>query len=137
MRARDKAVAGDAVRRVRAMVDTAESSGLLRAAEALRALRTPSDKQVWRHFEQHSADYYGLLSQVVGLGGDVAASEGYLPADIVERVGAQPLDPSRLNDNLRLRGYQSFGARFALVQRRVVLGDEMGLGKTIQAIAAM
>jgi SNF2 family DNA or RNA helicase len=36
-----------------------------------------------------------------------------------------------------LRGYQAFGARFALVQRRVILGDEMGLGKTIQAIAAM
>ena len=29
-----------------------------------------------------------------------------------------------------LRGYQAFGARFALVQRRVILGDEMGLGKT-------
>jgi superfamily II DNA or RNA helicase len=137
MRAGDKTVADDAARQVRAMVDTAESSGLRRAAQAVRAIRTPSDEQVWRHFEQHSADYYGLLSQIVGLGGDVAASEGYLPADIVERVGAQPLDTSWLSDSLRLRGYQSFGARFALVQRRVVLGDEMGLGKTIQAIAAM
>lgn len=137
MRGAAKTVAADAARRARAMLDTAESSGLLRAAHDVRAVRTPSDKQVWRDFEQHSADYYGLLSQVVGLGGDVAASEGYLPADIVGRVGAQPLDTSRLNDSLRLRGYQSFGARFALVQRRVVLGDEMGLGKTIQAIAAM
>lgn len=137
MRAGDRAVADDAARRVRAMLDTAESSGLLRAAQEVRAVRTPSDEQVWRDFEQRSADYYGLLSQVVGLGGDVAASEGYLPADIVERVGAQQLDTSRLSDSLRLRGYQSFGARFALVQRRVVLGDEMGLGKTVQAIAAM
>lgn len=137
MRAGNKAVADDAARRVRAMVDTAESNGLPRAAQEVRAVRKPSDEQVWRDFEQHSADYYGLLSQVVGLGGDVAASEGYLPADIVERVGAQQLDTSRLSDSLRLRGYQSFGARFALVQRRVVLGDEMGLGKTVQAIAAM
>ncbi|GAA2325679.1 DEAD/DEAH box helicase [Dactylosporangium salmoneum] len=137
MRAGDRAVADDAAARVRAMVDTAESSGLLRAAHELRAVRTPGDRQAWRDFEQHSADYYGLLSQVVGLGGDVAASEGFLPADIVERVGAQQLDTSRLNDGLRLRGYQSFGARFALVQRRVVLGDEMGLGKTVQAIATM
>ena len=38
---------------------------------------------------------------------------------------------------MSLRGYQAFGARFALAQRRVVLGDEMGLGKTIQAIAAL
>ena len=36
-----------------------------------------------------------------------------------------------------LRGYQSFGARFALVQRKVVLGDEMGLGKTIEALAVL
>ncbi|WP_433087905.1 DEAD/DEAH box helicase [Dactylosporangium sp. CA-052675] len=137
MRAGDKAVADEAAGRVRALVDAAEASGLPAAAEAVRRVRTPRDKQVWRDFEQHSADYYGLLAQVVGLGGDVAASEGFLPADIVERVGAQQLDTSRLNDRLRLRGYQSFGARFALVQRRVVLGDEMGLGKTVQAIAAM
>ncbi|GAA4254373.1 DEAD/DEAH box helicase [Dactylosporangium darangshiense] len=137
MRAGDKAVADDAARRVRAVVDAAESSGLPRAAKEARAVRTPGDRQVWRDFERRSADYYALLSQVVGLGGDVAASEGFLPADIVERVGAQQLDTSRLNDSLRLRGYQSFGARFALVQRRVVLGDEMGLGKTVQAIAAM
>ena len=36
-----------------------------------------------------------------------------------------------------LRGYQSFGARFALVQRKVILGDEMGLGKTVEALAVM
>ena len=92
---------------------------------------------MWRDFERRSAEYYGLLGQVVDLGRDIAASEGYLPADIVERVNAQRLDTSRLTESLRLRGYQSFGARFALVQRRVILGDEMGLGKTIQAIATM
>ena len=36
-----------------------------------------------------------------------------------------------------LRGYQAFGAKFALVQERVIIGDEMGLGKTIEALAAM
>ena len=100
-------------------------------------MKTPGAAEVWRDFERRSADYYGLLGQVVSLGGDVAAAEGYLPADIVERVNAQRLDTSKLSDSLRLRGYQSFGARFALVQRRVILGDEMGLGKTVQAIATM
>ncbi|GAA3453785.1 DEAD/DEAH box helicase [Dactylosporangium matsuzakiense] len=137
MKAGDKSTADEAAQRVRALVEAAEASGLGPAARELRGLRTPKDRPLWRHFEQHSADYYGLLGQVVGLGGDVAASEGFLPADIVERVGAQQLDTSRLSEGLRLRGYQSFGARFALVQRRVVLGDEMGLGKTVQAIAAM
>ncbi len=67
----------------------------------------------------------------------MAAAEGYLPSDIVERINAQQLDTSGLAPGLRLRGYQSFGARFILVQRRVILGDEMGLGKTVQAIATM
>ena len=53
---------------------------------------------------------------------------------MVADVEGQPLD-GRLR-NVDLRGYQSFGARFALVRRRVILGDEMGLGKTIQALAA-
>lgn len=36
-----------------------------------------------------------------------------------------------------MRGYQGFAARFALVQRKVILGDEMGLGKTIEALAVL
>ena len=34
-------------------------------------------------------------------------------------------------------GYQEFGVKYILHQKRVLLGDDMGLGKTIQAIAAM
>jgi superfamily II DNA or RNA helicase len=132
-----KAAADGAAQQVRALLEHASASGLLRAARDVRAVKVPSAAEVWRDFEQRSAAYYGLLAQVVNLGGDVAAAEGHLPADIVERINAQPLDTSRLSDGLRLRGYQSFGARFVLVQRRVILGDEMGLGKTVQAIAAM
>ncbi|MFE2752867.1 DEAD/DEAH box helicase [Actinosynnema sp. NPDC059335] len=36
-----------------------------------------------------------------------------------------------------LYGYQLFGARFAVLRRRCILGDEMGLGKTVQALAAV
>jgi superfamily II DNA or RNA helicase len=132
-----RATADAAVQRIRTLLDHAEVTGLLRAAHDVRTVRVPTATEVWRDFERRSAEYYGLLGQVVDLGGDVAAAEGYLPADIVARVNAQVLDTSRLKESLRLRGYQSFGARFALVQRRVILGDEMGLGKTIQAIATM
>ncbi len=132
-----KARAGAAVARLGALLDRADSTGLLRAAQHVRAVQTPSAGEVWRDFERRSTAYYGLLGQLVDLGLDIAASEGYLPAEIVQRVNAQRLDTSRLKESLRLRGYQSFGARFALVQRRVILGDEMGLGKTVQAIATM
>ncbi len=93
----------------------------------------PEGGEVWADFEARSAEYYGLLSQVVDLGDDHEAAEGGLPADVVRRVEAQPLDRSLLRANLR--GYQQFGAKYALVQRRTILGDEMGLGKTMQSIA--
>ncbi len=137
MSARSRARADAAAQRVRIRLIDAQESGLLPAAQDVREVTVPGAAEVWRDFEQRSAAYYGLLGDVVRLGGDLAASEGYLPADIVERVNAQHLDTSLLSETLRLRGYQSFGARFALVQRRIILGDEMGLGKTIQAIATM
>src|SRR5258708_18465823 len=46
-----------------------------------------------------------------------------------------PLDLSFMRASLR--GYQAFGAKFALVQKRAILGDEMGLGKGVEALAAM
>jgi superfamily II DNA or RNA helicase len=133
---RERAKADAAAARIRQRLHQANSSGLLRAAHDIRNITVPSPEQVWRDFERRSVEYYGVLGQAVRLGGD-AASEGFLPADIVERINAQPLDTSRLSKDLRLRGYQSFGARFILAQRRVILGDEMGLGKTVQAIAVM
>jgi superfamily II DNA or RNA helicase len=137
LRGRRKARAGAGLERISSLLNWADSTGLLRAAQDVRTVTAPSPAEVWRDFERRSAEYYGLLGQIVDLGLDVAASEGFLPAEIVEQVNAQRLDTSRLKESLRLRGYQSFGARFALVQRRVILGDEMGLGKTIQAIATM
>lgn len=100
-----------------------------RAGEAV----TPA--QAWAWFAADPAGWYSLLGELVGLRLDVAAVEGYLPADIVTKIQKLELDDTF--SNVTLRGYQSFGARFALVQRRVVLGDEMGLGKTIQAVAAL
>ncbi|GHE02997.1 SNF2-related protein [Streptomyces alanosinicus] len=89
----------------------------------------------WVDFELRSAEYYGLLAEISGRAPDTAAAEGFLPEGIAERVRGQRLDDSRLR--VSLRGYQAFGARFALTQRRVILGDEMGLGKTVQAMAAL
>ncbi|WP_455351547.1 DEAD/DEAH box helicase [Streptomyces sp. SYSU K217416] len=108
---------------------------LLRQA-SVDLLRGPaSEVEAWVDFELRSAEYYSLLAEISGRGPDRAASEGFLPSDIADRVRDQQLDDT--HRRVSLRGYQSFGARFALAQRRVILGDEMGLGKTIQAIASL
>jgi SNF2 family DNA or RNA helicase len=91
--------------------------------------------RLWNDFLARPVTYNGLLLEVAERDPEKEASQGFLPADIAEQVRIYPLDQSLLKTPLR--GYQAFGAKFALVQERVIVGDEMGLGKTIQSLAAM
>ncbi|XRQ03322.1 DEAD/DEAH box helicase, partial [Actinomadura welshii] len=113
-----------------------EGTALLMSQASVDLLRPRvSADEAWIDFELRASDYQTLLAELAALDPDREAAEGFLPGDLAARVKAQPLDDA--HRRVSLRGYQSFGARFALVQRRVILGDEMGLGKTIQAIAAI
>ncbi|MCB2174367.1 MAG: hypothetical protein KQH57_01025 [Actinomycetales bacterium] len=94
----------------------------------------PPAPETWADYERHGARYLTLLERIVPGARDETAFGG-LAAELAQRVAAHPLDTSLLH--VELRGYQGFGARFALNQGRVLLGDEMGLGKTVQAIAVM
>lgn len=89
----------------------------------------------WDDFLARPADYYALLAELGFLAEDEQKTHGDLPDAIVEAVRKLELDTEYLSASLR--GYQSFGARFALVQRKVILGDEMGLGKTVEALAVL
>lgn len=122
-----RAAVTDAVERELPLLFGQVSADLLREPE--------SPVAAWVDFELRSAEYYSVLAEMSGTGPDRDAAEGFLPSGIAGRVRGLRLDDTRLR--VSLRGYQSFGARFALAQKRVVLGDEMGLGKTVQAIAAL
>ncbi|MFD3921458.1 DEAD/DEAH box helicase [Streptomyces sp. NPDC058595] len=114
----------------------ADEVPLLLAQAATDLLRPVAEAdEAWLDFQVRPADYLVLLAELSEPSPDLDAAEGFLPGDISERVRAQRLDDT--HRRVSLRGYQAFGARFALAQRRVLLGDEMGLGKTIQAIAAL
>ncbi|MFJ4848371.1 MULTISPECIES: DEAD/DEAH box helicase [unclassified Streptomyces] len=89
----------------------------------------------WEDFIARPADYYAMLAELGFLADDAEKSHGDLPAEIVEAVRGLTLDTSHLKASLR--GYQSFGARFAIVQRKVIIGDEMGLGKTVESLAVL
>ncbi|UED87746.1 DEAD/DEAH box helicase [Streptomyces profundus] len=103
------------------------------SADLLR--QPPSEAAAWLDFASRAAEYHTALGELSSAPGAWEAAEGFLPTDVVARVRRQPLDDT--HRRVALRGYQSFGARFALAQRRAILGDEMGLGKTVQAIAAL
>jgi hypothetical protein len=89
----------------------------------------------WDDFTSRPADYFAMLSELGFLTEDEQKAHGDLPDDIVEAVRRLQLDTEYLSASLR--GYQSFGARFALVQRKMIIGDEMGLGKTVEALAVL
>jgi len=89
----------------------------------------------WDDFLARPADYFAMLAELGFITEDEQKTHGDLPDDIVEAVRTLELDTEYLSASLR--GYQSFGARFALVQRKVIIGDEMGLGKTVEALAVL
>lgn len=101
-------------------------------SRAMEQTRLVSSNSAWDNFIARPADYYALLSEL-GLNADEENSRGDLPDELVEAIRVFELNTDAVTATLR--AYQNFAARFALVQRKVVIGDEMGLGKTIEAIA--
>jgi superfamily II DNA or RNA helicase len=115
-------------------VDTVRRrAALLRRSRATGPAHRGPDP--WDDFLARPADYFAMLAELGFLTGDEDATHGDLPEDIVKAVRDQALSGEHLTASLR--GYQSFAARFALVQRKVIIGDEMGLGKTVEAIAVL
>jgi len=85
-----------------------------RLKNALAALGQPGldPSDLWQDYEKRAVAYNGLLIEVGELESDLDAGQGFVPADIAARVHAHPLDASLLE--VSLRGYQAFGAKFAL-----------------------
>ncbi|WP_342008614.1 DEAD/DEAH box helicase [Corynebacterium bovis] len=83
-------------------------------------------EDAWNLYAVRAADFHAWAGGGV-TGGDV-------PAEVAERIAGITL---RGTLHASLRGYQAFGAKFILAQRKALIGDEMGLGKTLQALAVI
>ncbi|MEV5704494.1 DEAD/DEAH box helicase [Actinoallomurus sp. NPDC052274] len=124
-----------------AVADLRESIDIVkRRAELLGASASPGRRKdvaadPWEDFLARPADYFAMLAELGFLTEDEDAVHGDLPEEIVKAVRDQALSGEYLTASLR--GYQSFAARFALVQRKVIIGDEMGLGKSVEALAVL
>ncbi|MBI8988994.1 ATP-dependent helicase [Corynebacterium sp. CCM 8863] len=111
----------------------------LRWASAGPALLLPAQvtdpgPAAWDDYLSRPARYQALLADLLRLDTVTGEDVELLDAALIERIRKVRLNRDFFGD-LHLRGYQSYGARFVVVQRRIILGDEMGLGKTVQAIA--
>ncbi|MFD1067488.1 DEAD/DEAH box helicase [Oceanobacillus locisalsi] len=92
-----------------------------------------SKEELKRHFETENAFYYTEIEKATDF--DTENVSESLPSEVVEAVDKQPLDTDGLH--ITLRNYQIFGAKYALLYKKTLLGDEMGLGKTVQALAIL
>ncbi len=123
------------------LVGLLSSSGTIALTEEMKAINQRLSfwehdlRGIWDDYMAEPITYNGLLDEIGEQEPQEEASQGFLPQEIVDRVNAFSLDKRLLTASLR--GYQAFGARYALVQERTILGDEMGLGKTIEALAVM
>ena len=112
--------------------------GLTRAEHAANE----PDHAVIDEWRSSSAHLLSLLDELLSKQGS-AAERAILQKDLttglskglLNLIQSTTLNTERLA--MKLRAYQNFGARFAVVVRRGLLGDDMGLGKTIQALAAI
>lgn len=86
------------------------------------------------HFRENSAVYYSTLEKHCKHLNTEQEATG-LSDELLAEIEAQEIDLQYMKATLR--GYQTFGVKYAVHQKRTLLGDEMGLGKTIQAIATM
>lgn len=91
-----------------------------------------SPDAAWAGYLADPATHQALLAHYLG---KETLGDAYLPAEIFERIRKYPLNLTGLAATLR--GYQTYGAKFMLAQKKVILGDEMGLGKTMQTLAAL
>ena len=92
-----------------------------------------SDIEAWSayHIEPRPVDQ--LLGEFASGTTDVDAAQGFIRAETAEL--AENITVNRALLRTELRGYQDFGARYALARERVLLCDDLGLGKTLQALA--
>ncbi len=87
------------------------------------------------HFRENSVLYYSALEKYCKHINTASTPQTGLSAELIKEIEAHPIDLKYMKATLR--SYQTFGVKYAVHQKRTLLGDEMGLGKTIQAIAAM
>jgi superfamily II DNA or RNA helicase len=130
-----RAAARSALAELDELVRAHETVELAPAARATLEIDPVNEVAVWEDYAHDAVAYNGLLIEVGGLAPDEDLVHGRLPQEIADRVNQHVLDTELLD--VSLRGYQAFGAKFALAQGRAMIGDEMGLGKTIEALAAI
>ncbi len=98
-------------------------------------LREITGQQLFEDYRTRPAVYEKVLIEQDDRFVDYDTIEGGIPSQMAAEINRLELHTDLLK--AELRSYQTFGVKYILTQKNVLLGDEMGLGKTVEAIAAM
>ena len=88
-----------------------------------------------QEYQRRASDHLTIVEYTVEEIPAFGSEYGDYDEELVARILARDFDAKLLNATLRK--YQTFGIKFALLQKCVIIGDEMGLGKTMQALGVM
>ena len=100
-----------------------------------RQVRNITREELFAHYRSNPAVYENVITELDDRFVDYDVIEGGIPSLMAQEISRFELNTDLLTATLR--NYQTFGVKYILTQKNVLLGDEMGLGKTIEAIAAM
>ncbi|MBR4162841.1 MAG: hypothetical protein IKR11_04910, partial [Solobacterium sp.] len=100
-----------------------------------REIENISFDSLVKHYRTNVAQYENLIEKIDDRFVDYDILEGGIPAEMAQEINRYHLDLDLMKSTLRR--YQTFGVKYILAQKNVLLGDEMGLGKTVEAIGAM
>ena len=128
-----KAAAMKAVASLEARMET--PFGDRRLLDAYQDVAQTDETECRAHFRENAAQYYAALGRYCKHLNTEEMPDTGLSKELLEAIEAQQIDLKYLNATLR--DYQTFGVKYAVHQKRTLLGDEMGLGKTFQAMATM
>lgn len=109
----------------------------------LRAMETAADQIKTKnyHVRQKSAQLDREAETLIGTiklqkEAERQAAEMQLRFEELDKLTANAIWRTGLENGFKIKDYQDYGAKFMAVARRVICADEMGLGKTLESIAA-
>lgn len=111
---RERAAA--AVEDIRALLESETARQLARWEQESAQADAAGESEILREFEEQTAAYYTAVEDITGASLPDTAAHGALSDELIQAVESFPLDTSRLKATLRR--YQTFGAKYALCQKR-------------------
>lgn len=98
----------------------------------LSEIQTFSEEEIWADFKNNAAGYYAVLEPYFNIGLEKNHPAHSLSAEIIEKIENTELRLGKLK--VTLRGWQDFGAKYAIVQKKFLSVMRWDLEKRLKLL---